>query len=123
MEDGKVVEVEAKEYIGNLKAEARALKEALRRENDITPEGIGSEPGLIPNAANGVNGGGSGMDITTYIASRQGDVKSLTEGDKSRNSGNHEEIRLWREKKMFERTKNRRYDLINEKENEDQKRM
>lgn len=80
MEDGKVVEVEAKEYIGNLKAEARALKEALRRENDITPEGIGSEPGLIPNAANGVNGGGSGMDITTYIASRQGDVKSLTEG-------------------------------------------
>ena len=36
-------------------------------------------------------------------------------------SGNHEEIRLWREKKMFERTKNRRYDLIGEKENVDQK--
>tara|TARA_B100000161_G_scaffold256680_1_gene219966 strand:+ start:658 stop:1440 length:783 start_codon:yes stop_codon:yes gene_type:complete len=30
-------------------------------------------------------------------------------------SGNHEEIRLWREKKMFERTIKRREDLISEK--------
>jgi hypothetical protein len=70
LEDGKVVEVEAKEYIESLRAEAEALKKALRRE----------KPGM--NGAGGLmaNGGAPGMDIATYIASRQGDVKSLTEG-------------------------------------------
>jgi hypothetical protein len=73
MEDGKKVEMEAKEYIQSLKQEARALKEALRREN--------LEDMSSPDAMNGGGrGGGGGMDIVGYIASRQGDVKSLTEG-------------------------------------------
>jgi hypothetical protein len=68
-----VVEVEAKEYIESLRAEAEALKKALRREKlgDAPP---GMNGGLLRN------GGAPGMNIATYIASRQGDVKSLTEG-------------------------------------------
>ena len=31
-------------------------------------------------------------------------------------SGNHEKIRLWRERKMLERTKHRRIDLISDDE-------
>jgi hypothetical protein len=78
MEDGKVIEVDAKEYIDSLKAEAAALKQALKpqKSGDQMPPN-GDMPGMIPN------GGGAGdptMDITGYIASRQGDVKSLTEG-------------------------------------------
>ena len=79
MEDGKVVEVEAKEYMENLKAEARSLKEALRREQLGELPNNGDTNGMIPNGGSSpLNGGG--MDIASYIASRQGDVKSLTEG-------------------------------------------
>lgn len=76
MEDGKNVKVEAKEYIESLKAEARALKEALRREKQGNGMERNGSAGLIPDGGNG----GGNMDIATYIASRQGDVKSLTEG-------------------------------------------
>jgi hypothetical protein len=79
LKDGKVVQVDAKEYMETLKEEARKLKEALRREKmgpDQQKERNPNDPaGLIPN---NINGGG--MDITGYIATRRGDVKSLTEG-------------------------------------------
>lgn len=82
LDDGKIVTVEAKEYIDNLKAEAEALKEALRREKygDKEPaENNAVAGGLLPDGSAG-GGAGMGMDIAGYIASRQGDVKSLTEG-------------------------------------------
>ena len=82
MEDGSVIEVEAKEYLDTLKAEAEALKAAIRQEQngggmDPNDAGGGVVPGMIPN---GNGAGDPSMDITGYIASRQGDVKSLTEG-------------------------------------------
>ena len=93
MEDGIVVEVDAKEYMESLKEEARALKEALRREK----VGAGPMPSLNGRGPNGTSSTGSDDDgphndgsnnsygemsgsITGYIASRQGDVKSLTKG-------------------------------------------
>jgi EF-hand domain pair/Protein of unknown function (DUF760) len=78
LKDGKIVEVDAREYIEALKEEAQKLKEALRREK-MEPQAkqdANGPAGLITN--NNVNG--SGMDIAGYISSRQGDVKSLTEG-------------------------------------------
>jgi hypothetical protein len=81
MEDGKIVQVDAKEYMENLKQEAQKLKEALKREkmgpDNARNRSPNSDPsGLLPSTVNG----GGGMDIAGYIASRQGDVKSLTEG-------------------------------------------
>jgi EF-hand domain pair/Protein of unknown function (DUF760) len=77
LEDGKVVDVDAKEYMENLKEEARKLKEALRREQSgPTSDGKNDPSGLLPNGA----GAHGGADIAGYIASRQGDVRSLTEG-------------------------------------------
>jgi|UniRef100_A0A8J9SBP6 hypothetical protein len=78
LENGKIVEVEAKEYIQSLKKEAQALKDALRREN------FGGAP-PNPRAGNGsdlsANEPGEGFGgITGYIASRQGDLKALTQG-------------------------------------------
>lgn len=76
MEDGKVVDVDAREYMENLKEEARKLKDALRKEHQMLSGGDGrNDPssGLLPNS-------GGGADIAGYIASRQGDVRSLTEG-------------------------------------------
>lgn len=79
LKDGNVVEVDAKKYIETLKEEAQKLKEALRKEKtgqDPSQQLNAVEPaGLVPNSLNG-----SGMDIAGYIASRQGDVKSLTQG-------------------------------------------
>ena len=79
LKDGKVVEVDAKEYMEQLKEEAKKLKEALRKEKMGPGQQNGmsaNEPaGLIPNNVNS-----NAMDIASYINSRQGDVKSLTEG-------------------------------------------
>lgn len=80
MEDGKIVQVDAKDYIESLKAEARMLKDALRRENKGLPPSDGPAD-MIPGGP--VRGGGPGnesMDIAQYISSRQGDVAALTEG-------------------------------------------
>lgn len=78
LEDGKVVEVEANEYLENLKQEARSLKEALRREkygeNSLSSERDGGGGFLVGQ------GQDVGSSIAGYIASRQGDVKGLTEG-------------------------------------------
>jgi hypothetical protein len=81
MEDGEEVEVDAKEYIQSLKDEARALRDALaQRKGRVT-----SKP---PLSANGMQAGFLSIQpdddefgsITQFIASRQGNVKSLTEG-------------------------------------------
>ena len=79
--NGKVVEVDAKEYIQNLKDEAKALKEALARERGSTSPRSGSRDtdsmlrASNPSAAMDDYGG-----IANYIASQQGDVKALTQG-------------------------------------------
>jgi hypothetical protein len=67
LEDGMVVEVDAKEYMEALKTEAQMLKEELRRS--MAPQG----GGLVPSR-------GKSMGITQYIASREGDVANLTKG-------------------------------------------
>lgn len=84
MESGKIVEVDAEEYMESLKEEARKLKLALRHEKagGQVPEDMENDPmaGLLssnPGAASD-----DVVDIAGYIASRQGDVKSLTEGIK-----------------------------------------
>ena len=81
LEDGNVVEVDAKDYVESLKEEARMLKEALRKEKQGDTGRQGDPMGMLPNGGNGIGGPSEGsMDITRYIASRQGDVKSLTDG-------------------------------------------
>lgn len=79
LKNGRIIEVEAEKYINDLKEEAEALKEALQREKGGGgPPGAGGAPGGLvtgaPTAASEVGG------IAGYIASLQGDVKSLTEG-------------------------------------------
>ena len=85
MDDGKVVEVDAKEYMESLKEEARKLKLALRREKAGDPRN--SSPTENDPVGGFLAGSGSNtpedvVDIAGYIASRQGDVQSLTEGIK-----------------------------------------
>jgi Protein of unknown function (DUF760)/EF-hand domain pair len=87
MDDGKIIKMDAKEYIQSLKDEARKLKETLRREKfGISPH---EETGGPHNFLGGGGGGGLNQQqppqdtfggIANYIASRQGDVKALTEG-------------------------------------------
>ena len=80
LKNGKFIEVEAEKYIDDLKAEAEALKQALRAEKGAGPMPSGSGPGDLvsgtPSAPNSSEVGG----IAGYIASLEGDVKSLTEG-------------------------------------------
>mmetsp|Transcript_66515 Transcript_66515/g.192029 ORF Transcript_66515/g.192029 Transcript_66515/m.192029 type:complete len:394 (-) Transcript_66515:33-1214(-) len=78
LEDGKVIEVDAKDYIESLKQEALMLKEALRKEKYGDEPQPGEAAGMLPGGMAPPDEGN--MDITRYIASRQGDVKSLTEG-------------------------------------------
>jgi EF-hand domain pair/Protein of unknown function (DUF760) len=80
LEGGQVVEVDAKEYIQNLKDEAQALKDAILRESSGSR--VDSSAGAAdflsrrdPRTAMDDFGG-----IANYIASRQGDVKALTQG-------------------------------------------
>lgn len=84
MQNGKVVEVEAAEYIKELKREAEALKSALSREKRgpgaaaaLPGPGAGPQP---PNPMNMGRESGDSGGIASYIASLQGDIKSLTEG-------------------------------------------
>lgn len=80
MDDGKIVQVDAKKYMKDLKEEAQKLKVALRQEK-FGGQGTQSEnndpiAGMLQNTA---GAGEDGVDIAGYIASRQGDVKKLTE--------------------------------------------
>eukprot|EP00559_Dactyliosolen_fragilissimus_P008881 CAMPEP_0184858614 /NCGR_PEP_ID=MMETSP0580-20130426/3684_1 /TAXON_ID=1118495 /ORGANISM="Dactyliosolen fragilissimus" /LENGTH=582 /DNA_ID=CAMNT_0027354853 /DNA_START=278 /DNA_END=2026 /DNA_ORIENTATION=- len=95
--DGTTIEIEAKEYVKELKQEAEKLKEALRREKGLPPESNTNSPS--PNTKSNKNadstnflnmpsppqsqqqeGRTGSMGIAGYIASLQGDVQSLTEG-------------------------------------------
>lgn len=78
LKDGKTIEVCAKEYMTNLKKEANALKAALREERHLPDAGRSMGLGgstVMPPSAGDMSGG-----LANYIASREGDLKSLTEG-------------------------------------------
>jgi EF-hand domain pair/Protein of unknown function (DUF760) len=76
LEGGEIVEVDANEYVNSLKKEARMLKESLQMQQRQN-EGLQNRSPLSNgNTIPAVEFG----SITAYIASRQGDVKSLTEG-------------------------------------------
>jgi EF-hand domain pair/Protein of unknown function (DUF760) len=78
LENGKVVEVEAQEVIASLQAEAEALRRALAQEKyGVSPTSPSVPAGGLPMGASPSDAFGS---ITSYIASRQGDLKTLTEG-------------------------------------------
>jgi len=83
LEDGKVIEVDAQEYVDDLKKQALALKRELAQEKGIDPKEMGISDDAGDNNLNGLPGApdvGSSGSIASYIASLQGDVKSLTEG-------------------------------------------
>jgi hypothetical protein len=90
MKNGRVVQVEAKEYIRELKKEAESLKLALRREQ-MGPGGaaLAAAEGVSPpmtssssaeSQPDGGGGGGGDAGISGYMASLQGDFQSLTSG-------------------------------------------
>ena len=85
MEDGKIVQFDAKDYVESLKEEAKKLKEALQKEEGGGKSSAGDPLGMLPPGSAGSSGGvgadgGGSMDIARYIASRQGDVQALTKG-------------------------------------------
>ena len=75
LEDGTTIEVEAKDYIDGLKAEALALKQILAQERGIPTNGdANTGAGIV----GGAPGGGS---LSAFIASLgEKNVKTLTEG-------------------------------------------
>jgi hypothetical protein len=79
MKDGKVITVEAKDYIESLKKEAEQLKEALRRESGQMPMDLMANNGMMPTPNRSAEGK-LGEGLVGYIASRDGDLKSLTQG-------------------------------------------
>ncbi|KAL9181432.1 hypothetical protein ACHAXT_010237 [Thalassiosira profunda] len=84
LEDGKVIEVDAQEYVNDLKAQALELKRELAQEKGIDPKEMGIAENGDAGGSSFVNqavpGPGSAGGIASYIASLQGDVKSLTQG-------------------------------------------
>lgn len=79
MEDGRTIEVDAQEYINNLKQQALELKRDLAQEKGIDPKSLGLSDENKAQSFDLPNPGSSG-GIATYVASLQGDVKSLTQG-------------------------------------------
>jgi len=83
MANGRIIEVEAKEYIEELKKEAEALKAALRREKAPLQDPMDGS-GVMPPMAGGpkppAGGGEENVGIAGYIASLEGDIESLTKG-------------------------------------------
>lgn len=78
LKNGKTIEICAKEYMANLKKEANALKAALKEEKQLPDAGrnmASSGSTVMPPSSDDMSGG-----IASYIASREGDLKSLTEG-------------------------------------------
>ncbi|GKY96013.1 hypothetical protein MPSEU_000561800 [Mayamaea pseudoterrestris] len=74
LDDGEVVKVEAADYIQSLKQEAKALKAALRQEKLGTSGPKGATSNSVSVSMDEFGG------IASYIASRQGDLKALTDG-------------------------------------------
>jgi len=80
LKNGKVIEVEAREYIEQLKNEANALTEALQREKGrFQSQQQSPAPGIASSSPDGSNKN-KVEGIAAYIASLEGDFKSLTEG-------------------------------------------
>lgn len=78
LKNGKIVDVDAKEYIQNLKDEAQALKDAIFQEKRGSPPSSGMAEFIArPRASSAIDEFGG---IASYIASQQGDVKALTQG-------------------------------------------
>jgi Protein of unknown function (DUF760)/EF-hand domain pair len=77
LENGRVVEVDANEYIKSLKQEAMMLKEALQKDGtqEKTIERMNS-PNLGKNVGASEN---VGDGIANYIASRKDDLKTIAE--------------------------------------------
>ncbi len=84
MKNGRVIEVEAKEYIEELKKEAEALKAALRREKSSSGQDMANNMKMPPTMGGGLQPPGSNenddIGIAGYIASLGGDLESLTKG-------------------------------------------
>lgn len=76
LEDGRIIEVDAQEYMNDLKKQALEMKEELARLNGKEIRKSDGESMGISGPAGSRPGGG----IAGYIASLQGDVKSLTQG-------------------------------------------
>lgn len=75
MEDGRTIEVDAQEYINDLKQQALELKRELAEE-----KGTLGVPDKSNEQSRGIPSPGSSSEIASYIASLQGDVKTLTQG-------------------------------------------
>lgn len=83
MEDGRTIEVDAQEYVNDLKQQALELKRELAQEKGMDPRALGpSDSGNGPSAGPPDQGGapGGAGGIASYVASLQGDVTSLTQG-------------------------------------------
>eukprot|EP00560_Eucampia_antarctica_P008357 CAMPEP_0197825736 /NCGR_PEP_ID=MMETSP1437-20131217/2771_1 /TAXON_ID=49252 ORGANISM="Eucampia antarctica, Strain CCMP1452" /NCGR_SAMPLE_ID=MMETSP1437 /ASSEMBLY_ACC=CAM_ASM_001096 /LENGTH=542 /DNA_ID=CAMNT_0043425869 /DNA_START=11 /DNA_END=1639 /DNA_ORIENTATION=+ len=78
--NGKVIEIEAKEYIKELKKEAAALQDAIRMESGMGGSLPIQPSGSIVSAADPPSKDQSVGGIAGYIASLEGDMKSLTSG-------------------------------------------
>mmetsp|Transcript_26793 Transcript_26793/g.39686 ORF Transcript_26793/g.39686 Transcript_26793/m.39686 type:complete len:516 (+) Transcript_26793:107-1654(+) len=82
MKNGKVIEVEAKEYMKELKKEAAALKAALSREQGFDQEQEQQQP--LQTQSTGIDPSppsmGDARGIAAYISSLDGDIQSLTKG-------------------------------------------
>ncbi|KAL3945054.1 MAG: hypothetical protein SGBAC_000845 [Bacillariaceae sp.] len=73
LDNGMIVEVDAKDYMEALKDEVQMLKAELSLSKGEVPEG--ALGGLMAPG-----GAAESMDITTFIAAHEGDVSTLTEG-------------------------------------------
>eukprot|EP00585_Thalassiosira_rotula_P007384 CAMPEP_0196139100 /NCGR_PEP_ID=MMETSP0910-20130528/6493_1 /TAXON_ID=49265 /ORGANISM="Thalassiosira rotula, Strain GSO102" /LENGTH=566 /DNA_ID=CAMNT_0041399785 /DNA_START=38 /DNA_END=1738 /DNA_ORIENTATION=+ len=85
LDDGKIIEVDAQQYMDDLKQEALELKMELAREKGIDPKTLGIPETKTDAAAgnpfpNQAMPAPSSSGIASYIASLEGDVKSLTQG-------------------------------------------
>jgi len=73
LDDGMIVEVDAKEYMEALRAEAQILKAELSRAKGEVVSSDAMDGMMSPS-------GGESMDIAQYINAAQGDVSNLTKG-------------------------------------------
>lgn len=80
LEDGKIIEVDAQEYVNDLKQQALELKMQLAEEVGMDPKVLGVPADAVDGKQETVSRPGSSGSIAGYIASLQGDVKSLTQG-------------------------------------------
>jgi len=72
LDNGMIVEVDAKDYMEALKDEAQILKAELSLAKGEVPSDAMGE--IVSSS------GGESMDVTQYIAAHEGDVSTLTEG-------------------------------------------